>query len=111
MGGHHQRTLPGSFYESYGFPKRSPLLPFFNHAYKKIRESGVYQLKKINWNLGPPKSCKSVTMSSFPMKKVISLFAFLCCGFALSGLIFAFEFCIGRKKQPDGPSWVEISST
>ena len=90
----------GSFYESYGFPKNSPLFPFFNHAYKKIRESGAYQKKQSKWAVSDTKNCKSVTISSVPMKKVISLFGLLLCGVVFSSLILVFECCIGGRKGP-----------
>ena len=90
---------PSPFYESYGFPRNSPLFPFFNHAYKKIRESGAYHNKKNKWAISEPGNCKSVKTSSIPIKKVISLFALLLCGVVFSGLILVFECFIEGKKQ------------
>ena len=37
---------PEKSLHAYAFPKDSPLLPFFKHAYSKIRQSGA--LKRLN---------------------------------------------------------------
>ena len=80
---------PGAYYESLGFPKNSPLFPFFKHVYGKLRESGDIHRLQRKWSVQPLK-CKASMVKPFSVKRVISIVAafFILVTFSLASLAF-----------------------
>ena len=76
---------------TYAFPKGSPLLPFFKHAYSKIRQSGALQRVNRKWM----KNAKSLNCHSdnsiepITLNRIGSLIALVIMGvlFAIVALI------------------------
>ena len=71
---------------SYAFPKASPLLPFFKHAYSKIRQSGALQRVNKKW-MKDTKSlnCDSgISMEPITLNKIGSLIALVIMGLLLA---------------------------
>ena len=93
---HMYGSKNGSLYkssDSFAFPKRSPMVPFFNHAYKKIRETGSWLRMKERWadaeNTG---QCDQVTdYHPISIYKIISLLILLLLGIGTSVSILVFE--------------------
>ena len=71
---------------SYAFPKASPLLPFFKHAYSKIRQSGALQRVNRKWMKNTKSlNCDSgISMEPITLNKIGSLIALV-----IMGLLFA----------------------
>ena len=97
---------PGKSHASFAFPKGSPLLPFFRHAYNKIRQTGALHRHSNKWRTeDQPTGCDSknlVTPISF--NKIISLVALLILGISLAPVISLFEkvhlkMARGRKME------------
>ena len=93
---------PEKAISSFAFPKGSPLLPFFKHAYSKIRQSGNLERISIKWmKKGKPLNCHSNnSMEPLTLNKTGSLFVLLFMGmvFAIAAFIFEvskllFRFC------------------
>ena len=63
---------------SFGFPKGSPLLPFFQYAYKKLRQTGTLNRIQEKWHKNEKSTkCGLKPMNSISIKKtglVIVLF-------------------------------------
>ena len=57
-------TSPAKTDVSFGFPKKSPLLPFFKYAYKKLRQTGTLLIftVKVQW-----KNCISHQITAFKL--------------------------------------------
>ena len=82
------------------FPKGSSLLPFFNHAYNKIRQTGALQRIKEKWlNKDKLLNCKSDPMEPISLFKIIFAFAFLCFGFSCAVITLGFENIFGMKES------------
>ena len=97
---------PGKSHASFAFPKGSPLLPFFRHAYNKIRQTGALHRHSKKWRTeDQPTGCDSknlVTPISF--NKIISLVALLLLGIFLALLTNLLEkiqlkMAKGRKME------------
>ena len=82
---------PERYYESYGFPKNSPILPFFNKAYEKIRESGAWIRIQRKWSKSDGNCLKNDNYKPISIKKAITLLICLATGIAISMIIFFFE--------------------
>ena len=84
---------PGRLYESFGFPKNSPLLPFFNLAYKQLRETGSWIRIHKKWISRVKLECQKDRIFAEPIiiEKLASLFAMFAMGLLLASGILAVE--------------------
>ena len=83
-------TSPDKWDLSFGFPKRSPLIPFFKYAYKKLRQVGT--LKRISEKLNRKSSkCESTGVKPISVNTIGSLLVLLSFGFLLAVFIFLME--------------------
>ena len=85
---------PGQISESMTFQKGSPMVPFFKHAYNKMRQSGALFRFKEKWK--PHKisktSCESNNnLISISFKKIFPLIILIFFGIFASFVIFLFE--------------------
>ena len=93
---------PGQISESMTFPKGSPMVPFFKHAYNKMRQSGALFRLKEKWK--PQKisktSCESNNnLISISSKKIFSLIVVIFFGIFASFVIFLFEKYLFLKNR------------
>ena len=104
----HRFLSPGKSHASFAFPKGSPLLPFFRHAYNKIRQTGALHRHSKKWRTeDQPTGCDSknlVTPISF--NKIISLLALVLLGISLASITSLCEnmhskMARGRKMEWD----------
>ena len=79
-------TSPEKSFATYAFPKGSPLLPFFKHAYSKIRQSGALQRVKRKWmkKLKPVNCDSGNSMEPITLNKIGSLIVLV-----IIGVLFA----------------------
>ena len=96
---------PEKSFATYAFPKGSPLLPFFKHAYSKIRQSGALQRVNGKWmkNAKSLNCDSSNSMEPITLNKIGSLIALV-----IMGVLFAIVALIIEKYK--GPSMNDISS-
>ena len=80
---------------TYAFPKASPLLPFFKHAYSKIRQSGALQRVNKKWmkkvqhlNCNSNQSIEAITLN-----RIGSLIVLLIIGVLFAILAVLIELC------------------
>ena len=80
---------------TYAFPKNSPILPFFKHAYSKIRQSGALQRVNRKWmkkvqhlNCGSSNSIEGITLN-----RVGSLIVLTIIGVLFAILAVLIELC------------------
>ena len=80
---------------TYAFPKNSPILPFFKHAYSKIRQSGALQRVNRKWmkkvqhlNCGSSNSIEGITLN-----RVGSLIVLIIIGLLFAILAVLIELC------------------
>ena len=68
------------------FPKKSPLLPMFNHYVSLIKEGGIYEKMKNNYNdqLVTGQVCPDYDGKPIGLPKCFSLFGLLSAGGILS---------------------------
>ena len=84
-------------------PKGSPLLPFFNHALNKLRQSGTLHRIKEKWmNKDIPLKCESNPLEPISFYKIISVVVLLLFGFATATIIFVFEFLFKSEDTKFG---------
>ena len=77
---------------SFAFPKMSPLLPFFNHAYKKLWETGTWWRLKKNWKEPNERKCNLKShFHPISVQKIVSLLVMLLLAIAVSILILCVE--------------------
>ena len=80
--------------------KQSPLLPFFNHAYTKLRQSGTMYRINQKWSDKSIAKCESDPLEPISFHKIVSLVALLLCGIFCSMLFLVFEIiCKKRIKK------------
>ena len=79
------------------FPKGSPLLPFFNYAYIKIRQNGALHRIKKKWVLEHKSNCQSNTMQPISFQKIVSLFTLLFFGISSTFIILVIEIYFKKK--------------
>ena len=80
-----------SFY-TFGFPKESPLLPFFNYVFKISRERGLLFGLKKQWDIIAKKSkCATGGLAKVSFFKVFLLFPLLMIGIVTALMICLFE--------------------
>ena len=89
---------PGRLYESFGFAKNSPLLPFFNLAYKKLKESGALIRSHNQW-VNPIKlQCKKDNeLKPILLEKIVLLFSFFASGICFAFVVLAAELFYQRN--------------
>ena len=82
---------PRKTLESFAFPKKSPLLPFFNHVTKKIRENGYWSRLKQKWQTDT-KICQ-IQEENRPISisKIVSVIALLIFAMILSVALLVCE--------------------
>ena len=79
--------------------KNSPLTPFFAHAIRKLRESGITD-RISKRHIPPEPNCKPLQAKGQPlgMEKFASLFAFYCIGCIISLIILVMENVLKPSK-------------
>ena len=94
---------PALTHDSMMFPKGSPLLPFFNHAYGKLRQSGaLYRINEKWIDRSIPIKCDSDPLEPISVYKVASLLALLLFGLISAVITFGFELIYNARKLKDG---------
>ena len=103
---------PGRLYETFGFPKNSPFLPFFKLAYQKFRESGAL-VKTSNLWVNPIKlQCKKDSeLKPIQKERVFLLFTLLTCGTILAFVVLAAEFFYHKALVPNKTHCFWVRST
>ena len=85
-------------HESMVFPKGSPLLPFFNYAYNKIRQTGALHRIKEKWvDIDHKSSCQSNPLQPISFHKIVSLFILLLFGICWTFIIVGIEVYYKKK--------------
>ena len=70
--------------------KGSPLLPFFNYAYNKLRQNGALTRMKAKWEDKPLK-CEANSLEPISIEKIGSLLLMMLSGIVLASFIFILE--------------------
>ena len=85
--------LPGKSHSSFGFPKGSPLIPFFRHAYNKLRQTGALHRHNKKWRTRDESiGCGSKNeLAPISFNKIVSLVALLLLGIFLALITIMFE--------------------
>ena len=91
---------PALSHTSMAFQKQSPLLPFFNYAYTKLRQSGTLYRINRKWSDKSIVKCESDPLEQISFYKIVSLITLLMLGILCSTVILAFErFKKSRKSS------------
>ena len=88
--------------QSFGFPKSSPLLPFFRYAYKKLRQTGTLKRISEKWKDKTKSSkCGQNNMTPLTFKKLAALYVILLVGTILAAITLVAENIAAKtiKKQ------------
>ena len=98
---------PGKSHASFAFPKGSPLLPFFRHAYNKIRQTGALHRHSKKWRTeDQPTGCDSKNLvTPIKLNKIISLVALLILGISLALVTSLFEKMHLKKARGSKMEW------
>ena len=73
-------------------PKGSPLLPFFNHAYNKLRQNGAMARIKAKWeDKDNSLKCEANSLEPISIEKMGSLLVMLLSGMGLASIILILE--------------------
>ena len=98
---------PGKFLSSFGFPKGSPLLPFFRHAYNKIRQTGALHRHSKKWRTeDQPTGCDSKNLlMPISFNKIISLVVLVLLGIFLALITNLFEKMHLKKARGRKMKW------
>ena len=105
---------PEKYISSFAFPKGSPLLPFFKHAYSKIGQSGALERISRKWmKKGVPLNCDSDnSMEPLTLNKIGSLIALLIMGMIFAIVAFIIEVCLDKmpttKKCKESTATIEL---
>ena len=97
-------------YYSFAFTKRHPLIPYFNHVFKQIKERGLHFLSKKQWNMIYDKSkCASNTkVEKVPFPKIVLPYTLVACGILMSLIIVMIEIVVqvflNMTHKPTGRS-------
>ena len=87
-------------HDSMAFPKGSPLLPFFNNAYNKLRQTGALQRIKEKWsNKSIPVKCESDPLEPISFHKIVFVIALLFFGCSCATTILVFEIVYKAKNS------------
>ena len=92
---------PGKSHSTFAFPKASPLLPFFRHAYNKIRQTGALHRLSKKWRTQDESiGCNSKNeLAPISFNKIVSLVALLLLGIFLALVTIMFEKMTKLKKK------------
>ena len=72
--------------------KGSPLLPFFNHAYNKLRQNGALAKIKAKWeDKDTSLKCEANSLEPISPEKIGVLLLMMLSGIVLSSFIFILE--------------------
>ena len=90
---------------SFAFPKMSPLLPFFNHAYKKLWETGSWWRLKKKWKEHNKGQCNLKShFHPISVQKIVSLIVMLLLAIGISIFILCVEkvafYCFKIRSDP-----------
>ena len=93
----------GKLHSSFAFPKGSPLLPFFKHAYNKIRQTGTLHRHSKKWRTQDESiGCDSKNeLTSISFNKIVSLIALLLLGIFLALVTIMFEKMYSKKSKTE----------
>ena len=84
--------------------KGSPLLPFFNHAYNKLRQNGALPRIKAKWEDNSLK-CEANSLEPISIEKMGSLLVMLLSGMGLASIILVLEkICKTQGLKASTPS-------
>ena len=73
-------------------PKGSPLLPFFNHAYNKLRQNGALPRIKAQWeDKDNSLKCEANSLEPISIEKMGSLLLMMLSGIVLASFLFILE--------------------
>ena len=73
-------------------PKGSPLLPFFNHAYNKLRQNGALPRIKAQWeDKDNSLKCEANSLEPISIEKMGSLLLMMLGGIVFASFIFILE--------------------
>ena len=91
---------PGKSHSTFAFPKASPLLPFFRHAYNKIRQTGALHRLSKKWRTQDESiGCNSKNeLAPISFNKIVSLVALLLLGIFLALVTIMFEKKLKKKE-------------
>ena len=91
---------PGKSHATFAFPKASPLLPFFRHAYNKIRQTGALHRLSKKWRTQDESiGCNSKNeLAPISFNKIVSLVALLLLGIFLALVTIMFEKKLKKKE-------------
>ena len=91
---------PGKSHSTFAFPKASPLLPFFRHAYTKIRQTGALYRHSKKWRTQDESiRCNSKNeLAPISFNKIVSLVALLLLGIFLALVTIMFEKKLKKKE-------------
>ena len=84
-------TSNAKSYGSFAFQKSSPYLPFFNHAYRKMRENGEFSRINNLWSKKKLYNCEVKETESISIQIIGSILIFLLFSIAFSLLILVIE--------------------
>ena len=77
---------------SFGFPKGSPLLPFFQYAYKKLRQTGTLKRTQEKWHKNEKSTkCGLKPLKSISIKKIGLVIVLFSLGFFTALITFLNE--------------------
>ena len=75
--------------------KGSPLLPFFNHAYNKLRQNGAMARIKAKWDNSL--KCEANSLEPISITKMGSLLLMMLIGMGLAFITFILEILYKTK--------------
>ena len=79
-------------------PKGSPLLPFFNHAYNKLRQNGALPRIKAQWeDKDNSLKCEANSLEPISITKMGSLLLMMLIGMGLAFITFILEILYKTK--------------
>ena len=86
--------------------KGSPLLPFFNHAYNRIRQNGAMARIKAKWeDKVNSLKCEANSLEPISIEKMGSLLVMLLSGMGLASIILVLEkICKTQGLKASTPS-------
>ena len=82
------------------FQKGSPLVPFFKHAYGKLRQTGTLARIKQKWEKkGISGNCGSNQLRPISFNKIASVIVLLLLGMSIAFLISVIEIFYKRRAE------------
>ena len=97
------KTMWKSLYKdpaSMAFQKGSPMVPFFKHAYNKLRQTGTLTRIKQKWEKKEISgNCGSNQLRPISFNKIVSLIVLLLLGMSIAFLISVIEIFYKRRAE------------